>query len=1472
MEVKKQDQGIKVIEEEQGMGGMGEEQEKETQQQKVEKGFSSVHYDVTGGIHQHDPFQLMDSTWYGGVFVEPPHPSLTANLLDNYQEDENNSKNIGYIQDPNVHNNTIVFCSEGDLYLTTFTTTNMPAMRLTSTVGNVLEPKLNPKYPYLVAFTATYTGNREAYIMDLRFNHRSTPSMRVTYMDSKAGVIGIDGWEDDGRTLVVKSYNMEVALQDVRLYKIGILDATQDVDGSAKSAPSSQSSITVSSIYPIPLSQAIGSILDKSTGCRYFTRYDQSSNTIRYLGGTAPQLWVYCEGEELALPITGENYNGTSKSPGLYNVGDDQFLFFLSDRANASGGREDDDKTGEWIPSTMNLWSMILPKKQDLYSDALSQGTALSRPFQIISVSCEFNGMSLQEYAIDEVTGNVVLRIGADLFQMSKEDIMEKIMASSPSRRMDENENVQEKTNSSKKKIKALSIAIYSDFNNLHERVRPLNNPNDVSSIDIFSTSYGTVSTLMTARGQLFVNPVIVDKGTLKTYDGGGMNMPQRRYRLAPGSTTGGMIRIIGAWHVPTPLRADEMSRVALVLGTDPKTPTAEMAFYLLEASADTIVEFADITDLPKPILGGHVNGGSVKDGGLGSVNVESVSVSPCGRRVGWTDTDGRTLVMSLTNIENLNDDDTVETLVLPDQNENKEPLKNVDGLSFSPAGRYLAIEHTARNQFQVISIVDLGEPSTVERLTVDRIVQATPDRFNSFSPFWGRLPIDFKLETLQGQSRATTIFFLTDRDVILTGRESPWGARAPLPNFAKSFLVYALPLVSKEDELYTNPMGGVFGGNFVGGGAAELSNGHMDAWQASMSALELLNALNDEEVNATDSNNILPKTENNTTEKVLQKDMEISFDDKLNNMEFARRAFLLSEIPAANYIYLHQFQDNPSFLMVEVNDAGADMVLYLMNDFPNESIEKIPITLPNLIIQSLGLSTNREFLHFTYSGVTKVVANTFGSFSSLFISDVEFKKNIVDTMEWAVHIWPKLEYQQLYSDAWRMLRDYYYDPTMGEIDWPEIHARYLTLVARCGRREELDDVLRQMSSELSALHVFVYGGEYNDPSHGDKLLKQLNAVSSLGAYLQRSDEWGGYEVKEIARIDPDFNPIDGEAIYSPLESKTLEKVGQRGLLEGDVIVTVNGESVRNVPDIHMLLRGMAGRSVRLEVLRINSKSSFSNFNRRKLQNETETTDRTPEPVIVVPITQAAAANVRYAAWEWKTRESAKEMAKSAGFSVGYVHLRTMSGAEGEDAFVRGLYPDYDKEGLIIDVRHNTGGNIDSWLLNTLQRKAWMYFQSRAFNVTNGGLGWNEQFAFRGHVVVLVDEKTSSDAEGFSRGFSELGLGLIIGTRTWGGGIWLSSDNILVDGGIATAPEIGVYNAKFGWGLGIEQMGVTPDIVVDNNPKESYEGKDRQLERAIETLKALLEADPVLLPENPGPHRDMSLHKKIESCDEEKNN
>jgi tricorn protease len=385
------------------------------------------------------------------------------------------------------------------------------------------------------------------------------------------------------------------------------------------------------------------------------------------------------------------------------------------------------------------------------------------------------------------------------------------------------------------------------------------------------------------------------------------------------------------------------------------------------------------------------------------------------------------------------------------------------------------------------------------------------------------------------------------------------------------------------------------------------------------------------------------------------------------------------------------------------------------------------------------------------------------------------------------------------------------------------------------------------MASELSALHVFVYGGEYNAPFEGDRDTEALHTPASLGAELIRSPEWKGYMITDIAERDPDFNLVDGRAVYSPLSDRALNPTGQRGLAVGDVIVGINGESVMYVPDMHMLLRGMEGRSVRLEVLRL--KSGGAGY---------DTTDEIPvETLVTVPINPYAASELAYNAWEWKTRQKALAMAAEAGFSVGYIHMKNM-GRDDEDAFARDFFPNYDKEALILDLRHNRGGNIDSWILDTLQRKAWMFWGDRT-GVRTGGLDWDNQFAFRGHLVVLIDEHTASDGEGVSRGISELGLGRLVGTRTWGGGIWLSSDNRLVDGGIATAPEMGTFNSKFGWGGGIEQQGVKPDIEVDNNPRTTFDGKDTQLERAIAELKTWLKEEPTVNFQSPGPKPDMSL-------------
>ena len=413
-----------------------------------------------------------------------------------------------------------------------------------------------------------------------------------------------------------------------------------------------------------------------------------------------------------------------------------------------------------------------------------------------------------------------------------------------------------------------------------------------------------------------------------------------------------------------------------------------------------------------------------------------------------------------------------------------------------------------------------------------------------------------------------------------------------------------------------------------------------------------------------------------------------------------------------------------------------------------------------------------------------------------------------VDLSGWRFSLDPVEEWRQMFVEAWRLERDYFYDPGLHGVDWQGMLARYMPLVNRVRDRSELADVIAQMVSELSALHIFVRGG---DQRRGSEQI----APAALGARLRRDEDAGGYRIEHIYRGDPDL----------PGELSPLARPGV-GVREGDLIVALDGVPLTTAPDIGALLRGKADEQVRLSLAR----------------GDGETFD-----AIVVPISQARAADLRYDEWELTRRELVERL---GGGRIGYLHLRAMGGRNWQE-FARNYYPVFRREGLIVDVRHNRGGNIDSWILEKLMRKAWFFWAPRV-----GQPYWNMQYAFRGHMVALVNERTASDGEAFAEGFRRLGLGPLIGTRTWGGEIWLTSSNFLVDRGIATAAEFGVYGPVGEWL--IEGWGVEPDIVVDNLPHETFAGRDRQLEEAVRTLLDKLEREPVPQPQIP-PRPDKSF-------------
>ncbi len=423
-----------------------------------------------------------------------------------------------------------------------------------------------------------------------------------------------------------------------------------------------------------------------------------------------------------------------------------------------------------------------------------------------------------------------------------------------------------------------------------------------------------------------------------------------------------------------------------------------------------------------------------------------------------------------------------------------------------------------------------------------------------------------------------------------------------------------------------------------------------------------------------------------------------------------------------------------------------------------------------------------------------------------------------VNLADWTFSVIPQEEFREAYFDAWRLHRDYFYDRNMHGVDWKLMRDKYGEFIGRIRDRAELSDLIGQLISELNVMHNTVTGGDLRQAP--DQI-----ATARLGAELSRLSN-GNWKIEHIYRHDPDRPDLASPLARPGVNAK-----------DGDAILAINGQALASVAHPGELLRNLVNKQVLLKL---------------------ETPGQPARETVVRPIGAQQDTSLRYHEWEY-TRRLAVE--KAAPNQIGYVHLRAM-GAGDIAQWAEHYYPVFDRQGLIIDVRHNNGGNIDSWILGKLMRKAWMFWQSRV-----GRSSWNMQYAFRGHIVVLVDERTASDGEAFADGFRRLGLGKVIGTRTWGGEIWLTSSNRLADQGVATAAENGVYgpNARGVNEWLVEGHGVDPDIVVDNLPHATFNGKDAQLEAAIRYLEEQIRLKPILKPVVP-PYPDKSLKAPASSA------
>ncbi len=391
--------------------------------------------------------------------------------------------------------------------------------------------------------------------------------------------------------------------------------------------------------------------------------------------------------------------------------------------------------------------------------------------------------------------------------------------------------------------------------------------------------------------------------------------------------------------------------------------------------------------------------------------------------------------------------------------------------------------------------------------------------------------------------------------------------------------------------------------------------------------------------------------------------------------------------------------------------------------------------------------------------------------------------------------------------DAWRLHRDFAYDPTLRGVDWDSVLEKYLPLADRLGHRSELDDLLAQMGAELGLLHSQIRRGDLpRDDESG--------AAASLGAEFVSVQN--GLKITEI---------WDGER-SRPETLGPLRKSGV-DVREGDVLTAIDGKSVRDRAEFVAALRNRAGQQVRIAITRGN-----------------ETLDR-----IVVPVSTRAASSLPYLHWVEHNR---RKVAEASGGKVGYLHLRAMGGGD-IASFARDYYEHFDKEGLVIDVRGNRGGNIDSWILSILLRRVWAFWQTPLGGPPFG----NMQQTFRGHLAVLIDEGTYSDGETFSAGVKALELAPLFGRTTAGAGIWLTSRNRLVDRGAARIAEFPQYGLDGRWL--IEGRGVSPDVDVVNPPVATWRGADAQLDAALRYLEERMATEP-LPPLKPQPLPPLGEH------------
>ncbi len=406
-----------------------------------------------------------------------------------------------------------------------------------------------------------------------------------------------------------------------------------------------------------------------------------------------------------------------------------------------------------------------------------------------------------------------------------------------------------------------------------------------------------------------------------------------------------------------------------------------------------------------------------------------------------------------------------------------------------------------------------------------------------------------------------------------------------------------------------------------------------------------------------------------------------------------------------------------------------------------------------------------------------------------------------VSTRELMVDRVPQQEWQEIFTEVWRRYRDFFYVKNMHGYDWEALRDQYRPLVAHVAHRSDLNYVLGEMIAELTVSHAYIVGGDWEMPRRPQ--------VALPGARFSIDEASGRYRVSKI------FRGQNEEQIYrSPLTEVGVD------VKEGDYVLAVDGQELTARDNIYQRLLNKAGHPVQLTV---NGSPTLDGARKTSYRPITSETD------------------LIYLDWVTRNREY---VSKATGGRIGYLHIPDM-GADGIREFIKYYYPQIRKEGLIVDVRGNGGGNVSQMLIERLRQQLLGNDYSRTDEV-------GETYpaaVFYGPMVCMINETSASDGDIFPYMFRVAGLGPLIGKRTWGGVVGITGHGPLIDGGDVFVPEDGTASADGKWV--IENHGVDPDIVVENDPQSVIEGRDAQLDRAIAEVMKALAANPKKLPPRP---------------------